>query len=78
MKVYIVSTFDTDEPKISLDVFDTYDKAVDKQKELAEELYQTTKLKHDKAQVEFQHGGAYIWNGEFYEFEIEIYEEEVK
>ena len=78
MKIYIVTSFDNEENTLQLFPFSTLEKAEKKQKELAEEFFETLKLKHDNANVEWHFGGAYVWNGEFYEYEIEIFEEEVE
>ena len=79
MKIYIVSSIgDDDERTLELYPFSTLEKAKKKQKELAEEFYETLKLKHDNVNIEWRFGCAYVWNGEFYEYEIDIFEEELQ
>lgn len=78
MKVYIVSSFDNDEHTLELYPYDTLEKATKKVAELATELVDTLKLKHDDVKAEYHYTSAYIWNGEYYEYEIDIHEAEVE
>lgn len=78
MKVYIVTIFDNDERDLSLNVYKTKELAEREQKIIADCLCEELKAKHDDVKVDWNYGMASIWNGEFYEYEIDVYEEEVQ